>query len=105
MMISSSKAAAAYSRTQSALSTSGADASVSGSTETTGFGDALQSAIDGVVNTGEQAEAKAAAGLHGQGNLTDIVTSVSQAQIVMQTASTVRDRVIQSYQDIMRMTI
>ncbi|GBR06455.1 flagellar hook-basal body complex protein FliE [Acetobacter oeni] len=71
----------------------------------TSFGETLQSAIESTVQTGKDTEAKAASGLSGHGNLTDIVTSISQAQIVLQTASTVRDKVITSYQDIMRMSI
>ncbi|NHO31822.1 flagellar hook-basal body complex protein FliE [Acetobacter fallax] len=111
MMISSvanKTAAAAYARTQSGASLADQASSIDDSAGTdsgTSFGDALQSAIQGAVQNGKDTEAKAAAGLNGQGNLTDIVTSISQAQIVLQTASTVRDRVIQSYQDVMRMTI
>ncbi len=111
MIISSASnkaAAAAYARTQSGVFSDDAASAVddtAGSSSGTSFGEALNSAIEGAIQNGSETEAKAAAGLNGQGNLTDIVTSISQAQIVLQTASTVRDKVIQSYQDVMRMTI
>lgn len=113
MIISSdyknSAAAAAYARTQSALETGASveenDDFSATSVNKPSFGETLETAIEGAVSTNKEAEVKAAAGLQGRGNLTDIVTSISQAQMVLQTASTVRDRVIQSYQDIMRMTI
>lgn len=113
MIISStannSTAAAAYAKTQSSLETGlpadDADGLVSGASGGQNFGDVLETAIEGAVSSNKEAELKAASGLTGHGNLTDIVTSVSQAQMVLQTASVVRDKVIQSYQDIMRMTI
>ncbi|AQS85323.1 MAG: flagellar hook-basal body complex protein FliE [Acetobacter aceti] len=106
---SNSTAAAAYAKTQSSLETGlssdDADGVVSGVSGGQSFGDVLGTAIEGAISSNKEAEVKAASGLKGHGNLTDIVTSVSQAQMVLQTASVVRDRVIQSYQDIMRMTI
>lgn len=104
-------AASAYSKTSSALTggdgiaAASDDSALTGSVSGGGFGDMLQSAIESTVQSGQDAEQKAATGLSGHGNLTDIVTSVSQAQITLQTASAIRDRVIQSYQDVMRMTI
>ncbi|NHN89214.1 flagellar hook-basal body complex protein FliE [Acetobacter conturbans] len=106
---SNSTAAAAYAKTQSALETGlsvddSDDLSLS-STDKASFGETLEAAVEGAVTSSKEAEVKAASGLKGNGNLTDIVTSISQAQMVLQTASAVRDKVIQSYQDIMRMTI
>jgi len=70
-----------------------------------GFGAVLQRAIQGAVVTGHDAEAKATAGLQGDGNLTDVVTAVSRAELALQSATAIRDRVVQAYQDIMRMPI
>ncbi|OUJ14217.1 flagellar hook-basal body complex protein FliE [Acetobacter sp. DsW_063] len=102
-----SLAAAAYARTQASAAALGdSDATFSGEGESvSGFGAALESAVEDFFSSSKAAEKKASSGLKGQGNLTDIVTSVSEAQMVLQTASVVRDRVIQSYQEIMRMTI
>src|SRR4051812_23842775 len=69
------------------------------------FGSALARAIDGAVATGRQADTQAAAGIVGTGNITDAVTAVSKAELVLQTTVAIRDRVVQAYQDIMRMPI
>lgn len=70
-----------------------------------GFGGALQRALEGAVNTGHKAEAKALQAITGTGSLTEVVTALSQAELTLQTATAVRDRVIQAYQDIIRMPI
>ena len=70
-----------------------------------GFGATLQRALEGAVQTGHQAEDKAMQAIAGTGNLTDVVTALSQAELTLQTATAVRDRVIQAYQDIIRMPI
>ena len=70
-----------------------------------GFGKALSSALNSAVQTGEQADAQAAQGLNGQADLTQIVTSVTQAQLALQTTVALRDRMVQAYQSIMNMPI
>ena len=69
------------------------------------FGNMIERAMQGVVDAGHQADAKAMQGIAGGGNLTDIVTAVSRAQLALQTTTAVRDRVVQAYQEIMRMPI
>ncbi len=51
---------------------------------------------------GEQITADA---LLGKANPIDVVTAVSNADISLQTVVTVRDKVLQAYQEIMRMPI
>ena len=70
-----------------------------------GFGAALGRALESVVETGRLAENKAAQGLTGTGNITEVVTAVAKAELTLQTSMAVRDRVVQAYQDIMRMPI
>ncbi len=94
-----SAAAQAYGRVDS-----GAQGAESGS-EAGSFGAVLQRAIKGVVDTGHAAEAKSMAAISGNGNLTDVVTAVSKAELALQSATAIRDRVVQAYQDIMRMPI
>ena len=43
--------------------------------------------------------------LTGSGNLTDAVTALSRAELTLQTATALRDRVVQAYQDIIKMPI
>ncbi len=70
-----------------------------------GFGDALTNALQGVVSAGHDADTKSAQAISGNGNLTDVVTAVNRAELALQTTVAVRDRVVQAYQDIMRMPI
>lgn len=70
-----------------------------------GFGDALARAIQGVADTGHTADAEAVKAINGKGNLTEVATAVTRAELSMQTALAIRDRVVQSYQEITRMQI
>ncbi len=70
-----------------------------------GFGSALTNALQDVVDAGHQADQSSAQAIAGSGNLTDVVTAVNRAELALQTTTAVRDRVVQAYQDIMRMAI
>jgi flagellar hook-basal body complex protein FliE len=69
------------------------------------FSATLQRALQGTVDNFHAADAKAAEALAGTGNLTEVVTALSRAELTLQTATVVRDRVVQAYQDIMKMPI
>ena len=69
------------------------------------FGSLLQRAAEGAVQSGQQAEAMATRALAGGGNLTEVVQAVSRAELTLQTTTAIRDRVVQAYQDIMKMPI
>ena len=69
------------------------------------FGAVLQRALEGAVQTGHKAESAAVQAIAGGGNLTQVVTALSHAELALQTATAVRDRFVQAYQDIMRMPI
>jgi flagellar hook-basal body complex protein FliE len=69
------------------------------------FGSVLQNAVTNAVETGHTAETNALHAIAGEGNLTDVVTALSRAELTLQTATAVRDRVVQAYQDIMKMPI
>lgn len=70
-----------------------------------GFSGTLSRALQGMVDAGKQADAQSAGAIAGTGNLTDTVTAVARAELSLQTAVAVRDRVVQAYQEIMRMPI
>lgn len=77
----------------------------SGAGSNQSFGSVLGKAIESTIQQGSNAEIQARQGLAGEGNLTQVVTSVAQAQLALQTASTIRDRLIQAYQSIANMPI
>ena len=96
MVITPSAAAEAYSRTAG----EGASGEDPGS-----FGSAITQALDQAVQTGHTADDQAMQALSGGGNLTDVVTALSHAEMTLQAATAIRDRVVQAYQDIMKMPI
>jgi flagellar hook-basal body complex protein FliE len=69
------------------------------------FGAAITQAIDQAVQTGHTADDQAMKAISGGGNLTDVVAALSHAEMTLQTATVIRDRVVQAYQDIMKMPI
>lgn len=70
-----------------------------------GFGGALKRAIEGAVESGRQADSASTGAMLGQVSVTDTVLAVSRAEMALQTAVAVRDRVVAAYQDVMRMPI
>ncbi len=69
------------------------------------FGEMVTRALRGTVEAGHTAEQAATQAVKGDGNLIDVVSAVSKAELSLQTTLAVRDRVVAAYQDIMRMTI
>ena len=69
------------------------------------FGSMVTQALQGAVQAGHAAEAQAVQAVTGQADLTQVVQAVSRAELTLQTATAIRDRVVQAYQDIMKMPI
>lgn len=70
-----------------------------------GFGAALTRALEQAVDVGREADTATTRALAGQGSVTDVVLAVGRAELTLQTAVAVRDRVVAAYQDVMRMPI
>lgn len=70
-----------------------------------GFGAVLERAVGGAVGVEQKADAQSMQAIQGKGNLTEVVTAVSQAELTLQTATAIRDRVVQAYQTVMQMPI
>ena len=77
----------------------------SGTVAGSDFGATLQRAVQGAVDAGNTADTKSMQAIAGEGNLTEVVTALSRAELALETATAVRDRVVQAYQDIMKMPI
>lgn len=71
----------------------------------TSFGALLERVAQGALQAGHGADKASAAALSGAGNVTEVVMAVSQAELALQTVVAVRDRVVNAYQDVMRMPI
>jgi len=70
-----------------------------------GFGDLVKQAAQGTVDSLKQGEAATMQAIAGKADIGQVVTAVSNAEVTLQTAVAVRDKVIQAYMDIIRMPI
>jgi flagellar hook-basal body complex protein FliE len=69
------------------------------------FGQVLKDVVNSVVESGRKTDLQTQAAAAGKANLVDVVTAVSETEVAIQTLVSVRDKVIQSYEEIMRMPI
>src|SRR4030081_723500 len=69
------------------------------------FGAVLKDAIGSVMDAGRKSDAQTTAMTSGKSNVMDVVTAVAETDVAVSTLVSVRDRVIQSYEDIMKMPI
>ena len=69
------------------------------------FGAVLKDAIGSVMDAGRKSDAQTIAMTSGKANVMDVVTAVAETDVAVSTLVSVRDRVIQSYEDIMKMPI
>ena len=69
------------------------------------FGSVLKDALSSVVESGKKSDAQTVSMASGKANVMDVVTAVAETDVAVSTLVSVRDRVIQSYEDIMRMPI
>jgi flagellar hook-basal body complex protein FliE len=69
------------------------------------FGAVLKEALGSVLDAGRKSDAQTVAMTSGKANVMDVVTAVAETDVAVSTLVSVRDRVIQSYEDIMKMPI
>jgi flagellar hook-basal body complex protein FliE len=70
-----------------------------------GFASMLKDALGSVAETGRKSDAQTRAMVNGKGNMVDVVTAVSETEVAIDAVVAVRDRVIQAYEDTMKMPI
>ncbi|MBN9061624.1 MAG: flagellar hook-basal body protein FliE [Rhizobiales bacterium 65-9] len=70
-----------------------------------GFADMVQQALRGAADAGHKADVRATQAAQGKGDLIDVVTAVTESETAIETLVAVRDRVINAYEEIMRMPI
>jgi flagellar hook-basal body complex protein FliE len=70
-----------------------------------GFADILKDTISDASAAVKGAEAQSIKAAAEQTNITDVVTAVTNAEMALESVVAVRDRVVQAYQDILRMPI
>jgi flagellar hook-basal body complex protein FliE len=69
------------------------------------FGSLVKEAMNGVLDAGRKSDAQTVSMASGKANVMDVVTAVAETDVAVSTLVSVRDKVIQAYEDIMRMPI
>ncbi|HEX9836937.1 MAG TPA: flagellar hook-basal body complex protein FliE [Alphaproteobacteria bacterium] len=72
---------------------------------TDSFAALVREAAGSAIQSGVKSEAMSAQAIAGKADLNEVVAAVTNAEVTLQTVLAVRDRVIQAYQDIIRMPI
>jgi flagellar hook-basal body complex protein FliE len=73
--------------------------------DTRAFASALADAARQAVATGQAAEAAAMQGLAGTMDAHQVVAAMAQAELTIQATVAIRDKMVQAYQEIMRMPV
>jgi len=71
----------------------------------TDFASVLKDAAKVAVGSMKEAETLSAAAIAGKADIKDVVAAVTNAEMTLETVVTVRDKVINAYNEIMRMPI
>ncbi len=69
------------------------------------FADMVQNAVVDAAEAGRRSEVLSGQALVGRADVTDVVMAVSNAEMTLQTVVSIRDRVIEAYQEVVRMPI
>jgi flagellar hook-basal body complex protein FliE len=70
-----------------------------------GFGDMLKQVVGTVAEAGRQSDSQAQSLAAGKANIVDVVTAVAETEVAVSALVSVRDKVVQAYEEIMRMPI
>ena len=69
------------------------------------FGEAIKSTAAQTLDQVQESEQMSIAAMHGQASLQDVVQATVQAEVAVETALSIRNKLIESYQEIMRMPV
>jgi flagellar hook-basal body complex protein FliE len=91
----------------SALAGVGPTASPAGKPAETagGFGEALDKLVDAVKSSGAEANKAVTSMIDGEGEVHDAMIALQRADLTFQFAVQVRNKLVQAYQDVMRMPV
>ncbi len=73
--------------------------------ENGGFSEMLKSALGTVAEAGRHSDAQSQSLAAGKANIVDVVTAVAETEVAVSAMVSVRDKVVQAYEEIMRMQI
>jgi len=70
-----------------------------------GFADALTNALNDMRSTIQEGERAATAAMAGKGDVQSVVEALAATEMVLETVVVVRDKVVEAYQEILRMPV
>ena len=103
MTVSLAAAISAYTNATKIPGAKGAESPIGAGTPS--FGETLRRMGEDAVATLREGERQSIAAMSGKADVAEVVTAVAAAEVTLQTVVAVRDRVIQAYQEILRMPI
>ena len=98
-------AANAYAALARIMDTGGASKGTEAGSGGPSFSSVLKDAVGSVIESGRKSDAQTVAMASGKANVMDVVTAVAETDVAVSTLVSVRDKVIQAYEDIMKMPI
>lgn len=69
------------------------------------FSDVLKSKVEGAIEAQHHSERVSMAAAAGQADMTELLQAVTDAETTLNMVVAIRDRVVQSYQELMRMPV
>lgn len=76
-----------------------------GDTSGPSFTAMLKEAVTAVTDAGHKSDAQTQSFAAGKANMVDVVTAVAESEVAVNALVSVRDKVVQAYEEIMRMPI
>jgi flagellar hook-basal body complex protein FliE len=104
-MTTPSAAAGAYASLQRLANPAANLGRTVGETSGPSFGDLLKNAVGSVLEAGRRSDVQTQQMAAGRANVVDVVTAVAETEVTVETMVAVRDRMINAYEEIMRMPI
>jgi flagellar hook-basal body complex protein FliE len=86
-------------------SAGGAAKAMGGEQSGPNFGALLKDALGAVSEAGHKSDVQAQSMAAGKANIVDVVTAVAESEVAVNALVSVRDKVVQAYEEIMRMPI
>lgn len=104
-MASPTVAANAYASLAKMMERGGAEKAGAATAAGPSFSALVKDAVGSVMEAGQKSDAQTMAMASGKANVMDVVTAVAETDVAVSTLVSVRDKVIQAYEDIMKMSI
>ena len=100
-----SNAISAYNRAMKGEGPAGAATAETNEASGGEFADLVKSAIREAIEIGKTSEKQSLAGIQDKADLNQVVTAIAEAEVTLQTVVTVRDKMVEAYKEVLRMTI